>query len=90
MLPETRRHQEACDLHERLASMSMAERTSALIVSILDAPDHGAVRQIARAIAVLEIMAARMNTHDKIVASLLFAAASAELLGKDDGQPKWH
>jgi hypothetical protein len=68
--------------------MPMAERTSALIVSILDAPDHGAVKQIARAIAVLELMAARMSSHDKTVASLLFAAAGAEL--SDEGRHRWH
>jgi hypothetical protein len=83
------RRREVRNLHQRLSEMPMAERTSALIVSILGAPDKGAVKQIARAIAVLELMAARMSGHDRIVASLLFAAAGAEL-SKDDGQRQWH
>jgi hypothetical protein len=73
------RRREVRDLHQRLSEMPMAERTSALIVSILDEPDKGAVQQIARAVTVIELLASKLGAHDKLVASMLFAAASSAL-----------
>jgi hypothetical protein len=89
MLPETRRlllqqrsiqrRREVRDLNQRLAAMPAIERTSALIVSILGEPDKGAIKQIARAVTVIELLASKLSAHDKLVASMLFAAASSEL-----------